>query len=169
MQHTLIVDNKRYQSDKVEFLWPEDISGDSSVDTYIANLRANLAQKNWSDHNLFRSKTVPYQERLFSSRDARTVVERAFVKKGVRIVSASQNPAISVRPLGFEKIGSLGFGTFYVTYRNIAYNCPLVLWWGDPQYLATHPLGMWYPLFPRRTNSQNRPFVNDMMLDDQPF
>lgn len=168
-KHTLIVDNKRYQSDKVEFLWPEDIAGDSNVDTYVANLRANLARRNWPNRDLFRSNNVPYQERLFSSRDARTVVERAFLKKGVKIVSACQNPAESVRPLGFEKIGSLGFGTFYVTYRNIANNCPLVLWWGDPQYSATYPLGMWYPLFPRRTNSQNRSFVNDTMLDDQPF
>ena len=57
-----------------------------------------------------------------------------------------------MRPLGFMKLVSLGFGTFFVTYRNIANNCPLVLWWGDPDFPMTHPIGIWYPLFPRRRN-----------------
>lgn len=166
--HALLIDNTRSQNSNVEFLWPEVISGDSYVDLYIANLRAALMQRSWPDHNLFRPKGVPFQERFFSSPKARSIVERAFLQKGARIVSASQRPAESVRPLGFEKIGSLGFGTFFVTYRNIANNCPLVLWWGDPDYPTTHPLGMWYPLFPRRTNSQSG-LIKDTMQDEQPF
>ena len=38
---------------------------------------------------------------------------------------------------------SLGFGSLVVTFRNCPNNAPLALWAGDP----------WYPLFPRRTNT----------------
>ena len=39
----------------------------------------------------------------------------------------------------------------FITYRNIANSCPLALWYGDEAYRPPHPLGRWYPLFPRKT------------------
>lgn len=163
MRQALFIDNKRSHGGKVDFLWSQAIIDDPDLDSYVANVRATLAQQYWKNDILFRPHSVPGKEGLFSSPSARNVVERAFLTKGARIIAASQNPAASVRPLGFEKRGSLGFGTLFVTYRNIANNCPLVLWWGDSRYPATHPLGMWYPLFPRRTNSQ---LFSDIMLDE---
>ncbi len=93
------------------------------------------------------------QEKLFSSSQARKIVEKTFLTKGLELIQNNQYQASSIRPLGFMKLASLGFGTFFVTYRNTANNCPLVLWWGDPSYPVTHPLGRWYPLFPRKTNN----------------
>jgi hypothetical protein len=55
-----------------------------------------------------------------------------------------------MRPLGYDYLKSLGFGAILVTYRNIANNCPLALWWGDPN--KAYPLNAWYPLFPRIVN-----------------
>ncbi len=153
-KHSLMIDNTRYFGTKAEVLWPEELSDDPGVTSYVSNLRITLAQRNWRSDDLFRYNGIPLQETLFSSPQARRIVEEAFLKKGVRIVTACRNPAESMRPLGFMKLGSLGFGTFFVTYRNIANNCPLVLWWGDPGMPASHPFGQWYPLFPRRTNSQ---------------
>lgn len=167
MQQSLIIDNRRRYSSGIECLWLEAISDDLYVDSYTTNLRIIPTQRNWKNDDLFRPHGVPRKEGLFSSPGARNIVERAFLQKGAKIVTASQNPAESVRPLGFEKRGSLGFGTLVVTYRNIANNCPVVLWWGDSLYPTTHPLGMWYPLLPRRANSQ---LFSDIMLDeDEPF
>src|SRR5450755_4549701 len=73
------------------------------------------------------------------------------------------------RVLGFMKLISLGFGTFFVTYRNISNNCPLVLWWGDPSYPSTHPLGKWYPLFPRRTNISRAIITEEQIFNELPL
>jgi hypothetical protein len=86
---------------------------------------------------------------LFSSEDARHVVEQAFLKKGAYIYSLPQDPAQSMRPLGYSRLRSPGFGSTVVTYRNCPNNAPLVLWWGDPSGGA--PLNQWTPLLPRRT------------------
>lgn len=153
-RHSFMIDNNRSFGTKAEVLWPEEISDDSNVTSYVSSMRRTWAQRNWRFDNLFRYHGIPQQETLFSSPHARRIVEKAFLKKGIHIITACRYPAESMRPLGFMKIGSLGFGTFVVTYRNIANNCPLVLWWGDPSMPASHPFKQWYPLFPRRTNSQ---------------
>jgi hypothetical protein len=57
--------------------------------------------------------------------------------------------------MGFEYFESLGFGSVFITYRNIANNCPLVLWWGDTNYHPSHPFSKWYPLFPRKGNESS--------------
>jgi len=149
---TLMINNTRNPSSDIEILWPENIYGEPYVDDYVSDLQVSSGQK--SANNIFRQSRIPSQEKLFSSPEARVVVEKAFLRKGIQIAKASKKPAPSMRPLGFMKLVSLGFGTFFVTYRNIANNCPLVLWWGDPDlYPSTHPIGMWYPLLPRRRNN----------------
>jgi len=73
------------------------------------------------------------------------------LRKGAYIVSLPQSPDPTMRPMGYQVFDSLGFGALVFTYRNIANNCPLVLWWGNPEMPAGHPFSRWYPLFPRRT------------------
>lgn len=150
---TLMINNVRKPGNDIEILWPERLQGDPDVDFYVSDLWISPAYRGDSN-DLFRDDVNFSQETLFSSLEARRVVEKAFLKKGIQIIKTNKNPAPSVRPLGFMKLVSLGFGTFFVTYRNIANNCPLVLWWGEPGFSPTHPLGKWYPLFPRRTNEQ---------------
>ena len=145
--YSLLINNGRISDNSIEALWPEDTLHDQQVNTYVSNLQTRLEQQNWPTHNLFRYSSVASQETLFSSLEARRIVERAFLKKGIDIITACRTIAPSMRPLGFIKVSSLGFGTFFVTYRNIANNCPLVLWWS---------VGNWYPLFPRKTNEWDR-------------
>lgn len=160
----LEINNIRRQGSSFEVLWPENLR-DTYIDSYMSEMEPSVQRGRFAA--LFRS-VPPLQERLFSSPEARRVVEQAFLKKGIQLVKASKNPAPSMRPLGFMKLASLGFGTFFVTYRNIANNCPLVLWWGDPNLPSTHPIGQWYPLFPRRTNEQRDIIVAEQLFDN-PF
>jgi hypothetical protein len=80
--------------------------------------------------------------KLFSSGDARHLIEQEFLKAGVKVRECCPLLPAQMRPLGCTLMRTTGFGSMFVTYRNCANNTPLVLWAGHP----------WYPLFPRRTN-----------------
>lgn len=125
---------------RYDALWPQPSAADGAVQAYLKTLRE------WRrPRDVFRPDGVPFEDTLFSSATARDVVERAFVQAGARLVLQSKDPNPYQRPLGYEKAPSLGFGAFFVTYRNCPNNCPLVLWWG-----VAH---RWYPLFPRKINA----------------
>ena len=164
---SLLIDNSR--TGKMEYLWSKEIVGDNIIDPYIATIRKALTQYNQADYRIFRDSNAPTQEKLFSSPQARDVVEKAFLKNGIRIINACREPAKSMRPLGYTAYISLGFGTFLVTYRSIANNCPLVLWWGDKTMPSSHPFSIWYPLFPRKTNIQSSLMEYDIIVDEHPF
>src|SRR5450755_1408391 len=165
---SLLIENARSIGKSIEVLWPQKGLADPIVESYVANLYTPAGRKIEANER-FRSNTDIGAEKLFSSPDNRRVVENAFLSKGIQLVKASQNPAPSIRPLGFMKLISLGFGTFFVTYRNISNNCPLVLWWGDPSYPSTHPLGKWYPLFPRRTNISRAIITEEQIFNELPL
>ena len=97
------------------------------------------------------------EHELFSSEEGRQLLEREFLLAGVKILSKCKNPGPSLRPLGFSPFG-LGFGSLIVTFRNCPNNCPLALWWGDPEADETSPLNKWYPLFPRKTYEEEIDF-----------
>ena len=80
---------------------------------------------------------------IFSSDEARQLLEEEFLKAGVRIRQMCPNLNKYQRPLGNMLLETLGFGSLIVTFRNCPNNAPLALWAGDP----------WHPLFPRTTNS----------------
>lgn len=143
--------NSRWQPSQFDCFWPCQVSGDELVDRYIQKvnqLRQNLSR---TPPPLFRPHNMPTQDSIFSSPAARQIIESAFLKAGSYIVSLPENPNQNMRPLGYDYLQSLGFGSIFVTYRNIANNCPLALWWGDSN--QTYPLNAWYPLFPRIVNT----------------
>ncbi|MBI1914951.1 MAG: hypothetical protein HYS12_09480 [Planctomycetes bacterium] len=88
--------------------------------------------------------------RLFSSETGRHLLEQQLLLAGLKIRSFCRNPQEVMRPLGYHTLKSLGFGSTVVTYRNCPNNCPLAWWWGDSAAPRSHPLGRWYPLFPRK-------------------
>lgn len=144
------IENERDRGSRLECLWPDDATAnaghaDENIAWYVRKVLWWRKENNLPYSALTRWPGVPAREWLFSSPEARSVVESAFLKVGTRLIRPSHKNGSSIRPLGFEKIESLGFGTFFVTYRNIANNCPLALWWN---------VGNWEPLFPRRTNPQ---------------
>ena len=139
----LLIDNRRVRGGKAHCLWPEPQTGSPHVEAVVRQLCAE-ARNSATPRALFRPLGTPPEETLFSSLRNRGVVERALLRAGARL-SLTQARHPHHRPLGYEVIPSLGFGTMFVTYRNIANNCPLALWWG-------HSFG-WRPLFPRTVNA----------------
>jgi hypothetical protein len=142
--------NSRWHPSKFDCFWAHEFSGDEYVDTYVHKVNEQRQESNKNLPPLFRPNNMPTQESIFSSPSARKIIESAFLKAGAYIVSLPNNPNSSMRPLGYDYLKSLGFGSIFVTYRNIANNCPLALWWGDPN--KSYPLNQWYPLFPRTVN-----------------
>lgn len=142
--------NLIWPPEKNECLWPLELKDDSYVDSYIMQLNERTQVSPYPPR-LFRSKQVS-QESIFSSPQNRIVVENALLQAGAFITSLPKKPKLEMRPLGYEKFASLGFGAFVITYRNCSNNCPLALWWGDAYKQHPHPFSKWYPLFPRRVN-----------------
>lgn len=132
------IENRKYQKDSSDVLWPAVIPNDAAVQAYIA-----------------AEQRFPLDPRkpggalgIFSSEAGRQVLESEFLIAGVKIRSLTQSPKDVVRPLGFGSFG-VGFGSLIATYRNCPNNCPLALWWGDPE--ATSGALHWYPLLSRKT------------------
>jgi hypothetical protein len=129
-----------------EVFWPTHLPEDPYVKQWHETLPPGRPLK-WREPGGAASR------QLFSSEEARGLIEQAFLKKGAYIRSLPQNAKAEMRPLGFSKLVTPGFGTTIVTYRNCPNNAPLVLWWGDPN--GAEPLSRWRPLFPRRFPVQN--------------
>lgn len=132
------LENQKQHRNDSDVLWPSEIPDLPDVQAYIA-----------------QEKKFPLQLRtpggdlgLFSSEAGRRVLEREFLAAGVKIRSLSKTPKDFIRPLGNGAFGA-GFGSLIATYRNCPNNCPLAMWWGNPEHTsgALH----WYPLLSRKT------------------
>lgn len=143
--HCLLVNNvRRHGQEQYECLWPSSDYGSQELAAYIDKLNAEMKQLGL-DFCVLRPPGIPKQERFFSSSEARERLEKAFVLRGLELMKGTSIP--SLRPLGFEKLRSLGLGTLAIPYRNCPNNAPLVLWWNS---------GGWKPLFRRRDNPKEQ-------------
>ncbi|WP_124463610.1 hypothetical protein [Burkholderia cenocepacia] len=79
---------------------------------------------------------------IFSSLPSREGLEKGLLIAGVDARLQCVHFPATHRPLGFNGLEMMGFGSTIVTYRNCPNNAPLALWAGHP----------WIPLFPRRNN-----------------
>lgn len=127
---TTLEDRKTYMAQS-DVLRPTAIPKEAMA--YVASLGADP---------ILRAGNSVGDLKLFSSPAARELLEQEFLKAGVRVRDMCPNFNAYMRPLGCSLMKTTGFGTMFVTYRNIANNTPLVLWAGNP----------WYPLFERSTN-----------------
>ncbi len=141
------LENRLKYRNQSEVLWPAAIPDDDRLNAYLAE-----------------QKKFPFQPRvpgdkteheIFSSEGGRQIMEQELLLAGIRIRAGCADPKPSMRPLGFSAFG-LGFGSTVVTYRNCPNNCPLALWWGDPD--ATSGPFHWYPFFSRKTYAQSFDF-----------
>jgi hypothetical protein len=132
------IENRKHYKDDSEVLWPTAVPDDPVVKAYLKQ-----PHKFPLDPRKAGGKLGP-----FSSEEGRQLLERELSIAGVKIRELSQNPRDILRPLGFSPFG-LGFGSMIATFRNCPNNCPLALWWGDPE-AASGPF-QWYPLLPRKT------------------
>ena len=113
--------------------------------------RCTLADAEVHTEEGFEPRTpLPNASRLFTSEKNRQLLEREFLHAGTQIQGFAESPSAALKPLGFSPFVP-GFGSLFVTYRNCPNNCPLALWYGDPDLGPDHPLSRWYPLFPRKT------------------
>lgn len=135
-------ENRLKYRDQSEVLWPVALPNDRALTTYMAQQTRFPFQP--------RRPGGKLENDVFSSEEGRQLLERELLIAGVKIRNFSLNPNNSLRPLGFSPFG-LGFGSMIVTFRNCPNNCPLALWWGDPEADSNHPFSKWYPLLPRKT------------------
>lgn len=147
------IENKKINKNISSVLWPAYIPTNQSVAEYVA------APSRYP----FEPRQVIHRENLdpFSSEEGRAILESELFIAGARIWSNIRNPKPSLRPLGYSPFG-IGFGSMISTYRNCPNNCPLALWWGDPE--ATTGAFHWYPLLPRITYDAPENMFRD--LDD---
>lgn len=145
----LRVENRKAYRSTSEVLWPAVIPNDAGLKAYMADEQRFPFEPRLPGGKL--------EHQIFSSEDGRQLLERELLLAGMRIRSFSQNPSKALRPLGFSPFG-LGFGSMIITYRNCPNNVPLAFWWGDPEVGACHPFSKWYPLFPRKTYTQDIDF-----------
>jgi len=87
---------------------------------------------------------------VFRDENNRDRFERILCDAGFHIISLCNNPAASMKPLGYKTYRGLGFGGTIFTYRNCPNNTPLAFWWGNPDAEDWNPLSRWYPLMMRR-------------------
>jgi len=148
---TYVIPNRRRNFDPIYIFWPRYFQGNAQVDSYFRVVAQQRESHNVPCHDIFRGTNVKVLPGFFSSSEAQDIVEQAFLNVGTQIYFTAQNPQRNVRPMGFDSLSTLGFGSPIITYRNVANNCPLALWYGDPDnYGQNHPLGQWYPLFKRK-------------------
>jgi len=133
------IENRKSHKNSSNVLWPTSIPDVSEVQEYMALPCGFPFEPRVARDALI----VP-----FSSEQGRQVLEDEFLIAGAKIRALSENPKASMRPLGYSPFG-VGFGSTIVTYRNCPNNCPLALWWGDPE--VTSGALHWYPLLPRKT------------------
>jgi hypothetical protein len=140
-------ENRKLYKNVSEVLWPAEVPADDNLAAYMA-----LETKFPLDP---RTAGGILKHKIFSGEPGRQLIERELLLAGVKIRAGCNDPKPSMRPLGFGHFG-VGFGSTVVTYRNCPNNCPLALWWGDPD--ATSGAFHWYPLLPRNTNAQSSDF-----------
>lgn len=146
----LEVENRRYYKNTSDVLWPALIPNDAAVQAYVAAQQAYPVE--------LRAAGNRGALDIFSSEEGRNVLEQEFLIAGVKIRSLTRDLNDFYRPLGCGSFG-VGFGSTIVTYRNCPNNCPLAMWWGDPEEAsgALH----WYPLFQRKTYASAENVFND--------
>lgn len=127
------IENRKAYKDASDVLWPTAIPNDPATQAYIGGLGA--AQ-------IFRAPGNVGGHAFFSTDAQRILMEQEFLKAGVRVREMCPLLPDAMRPLGSSLMRTMGLGSPFITYRNIANNTPLVLWAGNP----------WYPLFPRKIN-----------------
>jgi hypothetical protein len=137
------IENRRYKRDVSQVLWPMVIPDGCEVSEFMQQL---------AEDEFYLRRPSANSCWPFSSEAGRQILESEFFIAGAKILAKCQNKKPSMRPLGYNSRG-VGFGSLLVTYRNCPNNCPLALWWGNPENM-TGALD-WYPLLARRGNARN--------------
>ncbi|MCD6327177.1 hypothetical protein J7M28_06455 [bacterium] len=135
------LENRKGYRNNSDVLWPTEIPDDGCVRAYC-----DLLSERGYPHEV-RARGNPGAAEIFRDDSQKILLEQAFLVRGCQIRRENPNLPEVARPLGYNKLHSLGFGSMFVMYRNCPNNCPLVFWVEQDEYPA---------LFPRKTNTQTR-------------
>lgn len=135
------LENRLNYRDTSDVLWPARLPTDAAVEAYAKSLEV----AGFPPAKSLRSGNSVGSQKIFSTHSSRDLLEQEFLKKGTKIRHMCINLPTNCRPLGFSGLKTFGFGSTFVTYRNCPNTTPLAFWVGAP----------WYPLFPRKTNTES--------------
>ncbi|PTY07973.1 hypothetical protein DB347_07065 [Opitutaceae bacterium EW11] len=142
------VEDRRYYTNTSDVFRPKAPPDDERVVAYLKELEPEIeaarAKFGAAVGLTWRAGDHIGKRKTFSSGRARALIEDQLLIAGCEVRSRCKHLGQSARPLGYQFLTTLGFGCTVVTYRNCPNNCPLAWWAGDP----------WFPLFPRRTNTE---------------
>jgi hypothetical protein len=135
--HCVKLEDRRAYRDKSDVLRPTELPNSPEVVNY-----ANYLSAEKYPVQLRNALEAPHNYPCFSSEGGRQAIERILLEAGARILPTCPNFPQIIRPYGYDKMKTLGFGALIATYRNCPNTTPVALWAGDP----------WHPLLPRKTN-----------------
>jgi hypothetical protein len=127
----ILIEDRKAEIDRSDVLRPMSIPADELTQQYVRAM---------TEPPLLRRPGHVGSQGFFSSEAGRHLLEQELLKAGCRIAAMCPHLGPHRRPLGNFILGTLGFGTLVLTYRNCPQNAPLALWADGP----------WYPLLPRR-------------------
>ena len=166
------IENGTAQNSKIDLIYPLENGQPENVIDYkneIVQLVDNHTQQynRTSPEEFYRPAGLPTNEQFFTNAQNRTIVENAFLQKGIEILRNANPNNRNMRALGYSipSLKNFGFGALCFTWRNVPNNAPLVFWYSG---------GGFTPLF--KVTRGGNPIVNFNFVanpttpdDDLPF
>jgi hypothetical protein len=122
-------DRLKYSEDS-EVLRPHALPKDRRTQKYVQM----LTDKGYPPN--LRPVKSTFSSEIFSTEEARQMLEQQFLIKGAEVLELCTNLRPSIRPLGFSGLHGLGFGAMVFTYRNCPNTLPAVFWVDSPWFLC---------------------------------
>lgn len=154
-----ILHNSRDKYGKLDVLVPRKELLDDGCNAKIKewiNYLHNLRKENGNNETaIYWPNDYPPNEDVFTDLHLRKFTERKLIETGAELLlkinpDPNKKGEKSIRPLGFDYPLTLGFGAMYLSYRNIANNCPIAFWLdGDKCGIK------WKPLLPRKSSQSD--------------
>ena len=133
------MENRLAYRNRSDVLWPTSIPDQEVARRYCAYL------EELDYPPILRNAGHLGDSGIFKDDAQKILMEKEFLVRGCHIWAEQVNLPERLRPLGYNNLHNLGFGSMFVTYRNCPNNCPLVFWVEQNDFP---------PLFPRKTNTE---------------
>ena len=96
---------------------PQQHVGDPLIDGFVSILEERGHPPLWRPS----TSKLP---KGFMNEEGRAGYERIMLRKGIELRNLSKSPGDSMKPLGYTRLWTFGFGGLFTTYRNCANNAP---------------------------------------------
>lgn len=143
---SLLIDNNTKEGSSMNLVVPSFGIKDELVEECERQIKSKLSESEFykEEEFFYRDDENPAEEKFYSSKENRFRYERILIKKCIEIYNTSDGLLNNRRPrplgYGLNLDNSLGFGALIFTWRNVAFNTPLIFW---------YQRNGWQPLFQR--------------------